>query len=371
MKVLHLASFNGNIGDNAHHQGFRSGFEAVFGKVDWFQKEIRRFYNSWGLEAFDQKFCDEVNQYDALVIGGGNFFEVCHDYSETGCTINLNKQTIEAIKIPVFFNALGFDIHKGANKENLAKFHSFMKEICERNDFLVTFRNDGSVENYESVYGKLDSNIYKIPDGGFFVESNRSHAIEAQKKTIGINLASDMINLRLLQHTYDEFLNILASVYIKLVKEQGIVLRFFPHILSDYKIISDLLDLFDDHLIKYSVEIMPYLTGQGREQEIFSSYAECEVVTGMRFHTNVCAFGMGIKTVPLVTYPKIKHIFTDIGHDDMLVDVNGIGFELSYFNKLNESVNAHFEIDNSETVSKLRADQLKIIGLFKTIFDKK
>ena len=45
MNILHLASFNGNVGDNFNHQGFRPWFEKISGKnINWTQLEIRQFY---------------------------------------------------------------------------------------------------------------------------------------------------------------------------------------------------------------------------------------------------------------------------------------------------------------------------------------
>ena len=46
MKILHIASFNGNIGDNAHHNGFRKNFSEIIGvrNLIWDELEIRKFY---------------------------------------------------------------------------------------------------------------------------------------------------------------------------------------------------------------------------------------------------------------------------------------------------------------------------------------
>ena len=44
MKILHLASFTGNIGDNANHSGFRYWFEKYNDEAEWTELEIREFY---------------------------------------------------------------------------------------------------------------------------------------------------------------------------------------------------------------------------------------------------------------------------------------------------------------------------------------
>jgi len=363
MKVLHLASFNGNIGDNAHHNGFRSAFENIFGDVEWENLEIRMFYNSWNKERFDNSFADKVNKYDVLVIGGGNFFEVCHDYSETGCTINLSKSVLALINIPIFFNALGFDTKKGTSLENLTKFKAFISNILDKDNTFVSFRNDGSEKNYIESYGSLNEGINIIPDGGFFLELSANPDVNRQ--LIGVNLACDMIDKRIRGRGYEEFLSELVVVYESLM-DKGYQLRFFPHILSDLKIIYDLTSRFQDFHVKYNIEIMPYITGQGREDDFFKSYYECDVVTGMRFHTNVCTYGMGKKVVPLVSYPKIGDLFRSIGEENLLVDVNSPRFVEEYEERLLAMSDIH-NYSNDPIVKGLRSEQLDVILSFKRL----
>ena len=364
MNVLHLASFNGNIGDNANHNGFRKGFEEVFTNVTWTELEIRYFYKSWSKLKFDNNFSETVNKYDVLIIGGGNFFEICHDYSSTGCTIDLCEKVLNTINIPIFFNALGFDTHKGATPKNAEKFKKFITNIAQKNNSIISFRNDGSIENYKKTYGKVEPFIHKIPDGGFFITPSKIDETQYHKQIIGINLACDMIGKRLVRVNYFEFLLELKEVYSQLIQEQkNYTLRFFPHILSDLKIIYDLLALFDDQHIKFNVEVMPYITGQGSEKLFFEKYKQCQIVTGMRFHSNVCAFGMGIKTIPLVTYPKLKALYKDLNQEEMLIDVNDKNFKKNYRNKINKLLSINY--NNDEIIENLRQKQKQVIEKFK------
>lgn len=49
-KALHLASFTGNIGDEANHNGFRRKSEDNLNmQFDYTNLEIRNFYKSWGI----------------------------------------------------------------------------------------------------------------------------------------------------------------------------------------------------------------------------------------------------------------------------------------------------------------------------------
>lgn len=339
MKILHIASFNGNIGDNAHHNGFRKNFSEIIGirNLVWDELEIRKFYKSWNEVKFDEKFVEVANNYDLIVIGGGNFFEICHDYSDTGCTIDISIEILSKIHVPIFFNALGFDIHKGYTEETKNKFKLFIDYLIKYpKKYFITFRNDGSDKNFEKLYGTLPKEIKIIPDGGFFLDGY-SEVDFSNKKTkyIGINLACDMIEKRLKNQTYQEFCRNLSEVYKKFIqKNPDYKILFFPHILTDYKIIMDVLSGFTDKEIKYNVEIAPYLTGQTSEKDFFRNYIKCDLLTGLRFHTNVCGIALNIPTIGLKSYPKLSDLYSDIGLKERCLDVNSIDFFNEYYKEL-------------------------------------
>jgi len=113
LRILHVASFSGNIGDNANHMGFRPWFETLAGRpVQWTNLEIREFY--WRERVWDDSFVAMANAHDLVVIGGGNYFELWVETSPTGTSIAIEPQTFAKITTPVVFNALGVDPGQGA-----------------------------------------------------------------------------------------------------------------------------------------------------------------------------------------------------------------------------------------------------------------
>ena len=89
INILHVASFMGNIGDNANHQGFYNQLRSQIGDFKITQFEIRETF--WGTSSFNHDFANKCNAHDLVIFGGGNFFELWVDHSETGCSININK----------------------------------------------------------------------------------------------------------------------------------------------------------------------------------------------------------------------------------------------------------------------------------------
>ena len=63
-----MASFVGNIGVNANHQGFYNLLRSRIGDFKVSQFEIREKF--WGTSAFDDDFAAVCNSHDLVVFGG-------------------------------------------------------------------------------------------------------------------------------------------------------------------------------------------------------------------------------------------------------------------------------------------------------------
>ena len=114
LKVLHLASFDGNIGDNANHNGVRFLWKKYLPEYDFAitPLEMREYFWKW--KSFDDDFADMVNEYDLFVCGGGNYFELWVQSSPTGTSVAIPLEVLRKIKTPCLFYALGLDPYMGA-----------------------------------------------------------------------------------------------------------------------------------------------------------------------------------------------------------------------------------------------------------------
>ena len=69
MRCIHIASFDGNIGDVLSHEGTYNMFRKyVKKKIKFTEFEIRDIYNK--KKKFDQNFENYVNTFDFLMIEG-------------------------------------------------------------------------------------------------------------------------------------------------------------------------------------------------------------------------------------------------------------------------------------------------------------
>ena len=164
MRILHIASFNGNIGDNASHIGFRNILKmlGIIATID--QIEIRRFYKNYSLldkQNFDWDFVKKANQYDLVVFGGGGFLDYWVPNSETGTTIDISLSLFQQLRVPVLFTSIGCIPHRNVPEGNVEKFSRFINAILEKKNAILAVRNDGSKMVLKSVLGDIVAD--KIP----------------------------------------------------------------------------------------------------------------------------------------------------------------------------------------------------------------
>lgn len=291
----------------------------------------------WNYRSFnDYDFIKLCNEHDLIVIGGDNFFELEWEYSYTERTVNIKEETLNKIQTPILFHGLGCDVAKGSSETAIERFRVFLNKITSESKFLVSVRNDGSMETIRKLYGDFfnDKN-FSVPDGAFFIESEKVDFPELSNKfsSIGINIATDMKEIRFDDSvsnsiTYDEFIEKYSNLLNKFLEnnpDYQIVL--FPHIYSDLKAVYELLEGINDRYDVQEVVIAPCLTGDGSEKYIFGLYKECKIIMGMRFHANVCAIAQNIPTIGLSSYRKIYDLYNEIGLKDRVVRINELDNE--------------------------------------------
>jgi len=350
LKVLHVASFSGNIGDNANHNGLRRKIAKICkSNIVYTEIEVRRFYQNYNRPdklKFDDNFVEIANAHDLVIIGGGNFFEIWIESSSTGTTIDMPGKIIEKIKTPIFFFGLGFDPYKGVPEGNIDKFKSFIDKLIEKKIHTITVRNDGSMKHIENLLGtEYKKKIEHVPDGGFFIELEEANEkiFNISSPYIAINVAKDMADLRFNNGensiTYELFTKTFAKTLdIFLEKQTDFEIIFIPHIYSDLDAIYDILKNMSDPNRRHKVSTAPLLHGLGSEQIVFNIYKNAKFSMGTRFHTNVCSIGLNTPSIGLVSYPKLKDLYEELNLLNRIVEINQYGFQKTLLTKMEETL---------------------------------
>ena len=335
IKALHLASFDGNIGDIANHKGFWRLFQKyVNSDVEVTNLEIREFYNSWGFRTFNDDFIDLVNTYDFLVIGGGNFFDIKWDYSETGTTLNIPPKILERINIPVIFNGLGVDYNANSCSDHVKdRFCVFFEYMLQNQDrYLVSVRNDDSLLLLKAIMDdSISEKVVQIPDGGFFTSAREyDHPeISANKTVIAVNVANDRLSDRFgCSDNYERYCVEFGQFINECVNmNSSFQFVFIPHIPTDTKAIIDIMQNTPDYICRRNITIAPYLNGCRTPGDYaVDLYRKADLAIGMRYHSNICAIAMGTPTVGIVTLDKHRELYNNIGMQDRLFDVTSVPF---------------------------------------------
>lgn len=360
MKILHVASFHGNVGDNANHAGFRPWFQSLADTpIEWSEFEIRDIFRK--TRAFDAAFAEQANAADLVVIGGGNYFELWVQNSPTGTSISIPDDILTSIRTPIFINALGVDDAQGYTDETLARFRKFLGTLLGSEQYLVSVRNDGAMTTLQAHIGDMPLHrVLHLPDGGFFASYKPAHRTDSPR--IGINLAGDMLDQRFPgggQLSYQGFLGEMAETLANLwATHPGLRLTFFPHIFRDLAVCADLLAILPDSLRRDHVRVAAYDSGPQAADEIFGEYLACDLILAMRFHSNVVPIGHGVPAIGLYCYEQVRRLYLELNAPDNLVKVNEPRFGAGLQEKASGIISApQTAREKSQAMKNLVGDQ--------------
>lgn len=326
MKILHIASFTGNIGDNASHAGFYSMLNQSFESPFKFEQvEIRKFYQSYDRpdkRKFDDQFANYANTFDAVFIGGGGFLDYWIKGSKTGTTLDVSLDTLDKIKVPIIIGSIGSMPHKEVPEENYRKFENFLGYVRQRDDLHILLRNDGSRANLAETFGEsLIEGITEILDHGFFYEPmDKTSFAEQQPPYILFNTTVDQLRMMNEKNeiTEQEFESQIRQVVNHIIQHTEYQIIFVPHIYKDIDSFTRILSGIDDFHLRSRIQIAPYMQGDRGAEVLFSLYRHSVMNIGMRFHANVCSLAFGKPTIGLVALPRVENLHLHIGSSSFI-----------------------------------------------------
>lgn len=337
MKIIHIASFAGNSGDIINHEGFYKGFrkhvdcDAIFDSI-----EIRKFYKNCNEMKFDIDFVNLINTYDLMILGGGGFFDVRWNDSDTGTTLDFSDIFIDSIRIPVIINGMGFhESYDNDYHSAYEKFEKFINKIKRKDNWYISVRNDGSMKRLECCYGSAFlENIYQVPDNGFFFTQNSSlnkNISCSSRKLIGLNITNDLFFLNFTNDIDNTTFNKDISVFLQDLIKDNYDVVLFAHAPQDIDVIYQILNSIDNESLRSRFTIAPYrpfdLLGV---LELEKYYAMCDVIVAMRFHANILALQNKIPTIALAGHEQISSFFEEIQLSDYCVKIG----ENNYIEKI-------------------------------------
>lgn len=331
-RILHVASFSGNLGDAVSHASFRKWFSSLAKvKIQWVELEMREVYRGH-LDLRDQ-IQHLSRSVDLIIIGGGGYWETWVENTESGTSLDIVPEFLSSITTPIFFNSLGVDVGRGFSRNALKNFPKLLKFLVANDRYLVSVRNDGSLSNIRRMGFSFDqTRILENPDPGFFYVPEAKFQKTPIPRTISVNLAMDMSDKRFRGGaTTESFITEMTETLGSVLDTTDYIINFVPHIYSDLSAISAVLSRIKDKHRRERILVAPLATRADSFGLAAASYRMSEISLAMRFHSCALAVAGGTGLIPLVSYPKVQHVANQLENLDgqsVSVSIPGFGDEL-------------------------------------------
>jgi hypothetical protein len=321
LNVLHLASFVGNLGDNAMHDGeYRTRAADLPFALDHRPCEVRDFIH-WGRRAFDAGFIAEANAADLVVIGGFSLFQLWRETTASGTYLEVTPELFAAIRRPVLFHGLGVDATRGVSPVAVARTRAFLDAMLDFGHCRFSLRNDGSADLIRTHLGASYAEAMTVvPDGGLFAEpATFDHpGLPGEARFIAVNLAGDMPDKRYASADGADLTrrfatDVAVGLNACLTADETLACVFVPHIYSDFGPIGAVLEALDDRFRRERVIVAGLAQGGDGWAPSFDLYRRAAAVVAMRYHACLGSMGFGTPVLGISTHHKIEGQFAALG----------------------------------------------------------
>ena len=186
-RILHLASFVGNIGDNLSHLGLHKLLESSFGmEPQVTEVELRRTYDNYRLDdrlSLGAEFVDYCNTFDLVVFGGGNLLEP-FEATDSGTRVPLDMKALEKLRTPTLFASVGMVRRETPDESTMDKYVATLERLTEHRHIVVLPRNDGSISTLREIAPRLADRLFETLDAAFFAPPVASALKSAKRKKL-------------------------------------------------------------------------------------------------------------------------------------------------------------------------------------------
>ena len=279
--------------------------------------EVRDFIH-WNRRSFDEDFLQQVDNADALIIGGFSLLQFWRTDTQSGTYLEFAPDFLSRIKRPILFHGIGCDATRGVEDIAINRMRQFLDSVLGMDNQHFSLRNDGTIDFVRTYLGASYADAMTvIPDGGLFAnpQANSHHLLPRNARFIAVNLAGDMPDKRyrnkknrdidsdFARHLADELEEILSQ-------NHDMYCVFIPHIYSDFSLIMKVMACFSDRFRRTRVVVAPYVQAPLHWEQNFDLYRRAELVIAMRYHANLTSLGFGSNTLALSTHHKIQGQFS-------------------------------------------------------------
>ena len=342
-QLAHLAVFTssgGNAGDILLPWVLQDSFTVRTGGVGWSSLQLRATVSRETIES--------INRCQALVVGGGGLFlPDTNDNDLSGWQWPCSAETLDALKVPVFLMAVGYNRFRGqADFKPVFRRHL---ELLARKAVFVGLRNRGSIA---AVKGYLPEELH--PKLRFHpclttVIAQLYPALFSRPNDepfISLNCAFDRSELRY----GDAKMRILQSVAraMQIVADRfSLQVKYYSHHPTDLEM--------TEYLDRVGLQFETVDLARQNPRAIIESYSRPALALGMRGHAQMIPFGCNVPILSLISHNKLQWFLDDIGMPDWGVEVHHPDLDSQIIDCASRILE-----DRSAVVDTIRATQSKL-----------
>jgi polysaccharide pyruvyl transferase WcaK-like protein len=325
MRIVHVASHHINIGDGAISYGIREGLtQATRTHIDFFSIDIVDYAN------FDAIIkAEDLEQYepDLIIVGGGGTIDGHDNRTQTGTAFRMPLEELDKLSAPIGFVGLGHNTFPGQDFHKAEELSNFI-EYCRDNEIPFSVRRDKS---WERMHNIIDDDLMQyvdvVPDPGFFIrptDQRSPHISPAAKKNVVLQIAPDAYVHRYgSKEKLDEFMDSVAEYILWLVSEYSAHIIIATHTLDD---LWTTMTIMNKKLPNNVRRLHVRATGIYHPvfaREFFNTYAQSDLVVGMRGHSVICGTGLKIPTLGIGSHDKVFGYMEEAGASEWCIPVGG------------------------------------------------
>ncbi|MFD3271568.1 methyltransferase domain-containing protein [Paenibacillus dendritiformis] len=322
-KIAHVGIHrNTNAGDTVLFPYVRKVFQKEIGNIEFSLIDIH--------DRVTKDIIHEINQMDALLIGGGGvFLSDTNPNNKSGWQWPCSSAMLEQINVPIIVYSVGYNRFRG-QPEFEPIFKDNITTLIKKSVFFGV-RNYGSLKALKSYipeeywcklkYQPCPTTIIEKLDG---VRENKNNS----SKSIALNLALDRPFMRF-GNRQRQILSEIANAVKKLQKDGWRVVLYHHHLLDE----KCRLWFFGEGLQLEEVDL-----NQTTPEKVLQSYDNIDICIGMRGHAQMIPFGLGKPILSIVSHDKLQFFLDDINHPEWGIDVksNELGEQIyNFISKMN------------------------------------
>ncbi|MES2922446.1 MAG: polysaccharide pyruvyl transferase family protein [Verrucomicrobiota bacterium] len=298
-KLIHLAPFDRNVGDNALNRAIQDMLGSAF-EIE----PMELVGNPFGVDEFNR-----MNNAAAVIFGGGGVIHSCSgggsrkNRLKTGTMWNMDLDAIKALRSKIILYSVGFNKFDG-EPDPLVRMGEFFDVLNEKRA-LVSFRNDQSKERFLEYFPRF-SGIEVVPDPGAFC---RGRITGTYSDYAIIQIATDRMDFR-----YPGGLEKFCVLLNKLASMVDCKVILLPHTQADYKIYTEYRSRFDVD------DIFPLMQEFQQVDKIMDLYRNARFTISTRGHSQICSIGNHTPTFAISTHPKVMGYMRENGLQEFAYD---------------------------------------------------